>query len=169
MKKYLFVFALFVAFFGLTSCSNDDDPITNDNALQFFSTTGCKSDDTRAQNDGGSLTDLFGQESVTYEGTEDGYLVVCHHNARFTCETQLSASVTIEDGQISISENYVPNTNCVCAYDLTMKIGPLNQGQYTVSVTTRFRDYPDTQKAPDFSFPINYNTSTKGEYIVNGY
>ena len=31
MKKYLFVFALFVAFFGLTSCSNDEDPITNYN------------------------------------------------------------------------------------------------------------------------------------------
>jgi len=164
MKKYLFAMALFVLGMVAVSCSSDDN-----NALQFFSSTGCKVNETRAVSDRGSLTDLYGQESITYEGTEDGYLVLYHHNARFTCETEVTASATVEDGRITIIESYNPNTNCICAYDLTMKIGPLKKGQYMVAVSNCISDTPTARQTPDFSFSINYNTSIKGEYIVNRY
>ena len=130
MKKKFLIFSLMLMAVGYSGCIEEE----KSDALQAFSNSGCKNYATRSDNAEDSWSDLFGKESITYEGTKDGCLILYHNNVLFTCETEISAKVTIKDGEISIVESYNPNTNCICAYDLFMKIGPLEHRAYTISI-----------------------------------
>ena len=159
MKKVLSVFMLMCIVSGFAGCTEEE----KSDALQAFSNNGCKNYATRSENAEDSWSDLFGKESITYEGTKDGCLMLYHNNVLFTCETEISAKVTIKDGEISIVESYNPNTNCICAYDLFMKIGPLEHRAYTISI---YHNISSTLSETAYiSFPINYSNSIKGEYV----
>jgi hypothetical protein len=145
MKKTLLLAAMALCIAG---CSGD----AAGNALVFLSKTGCKSmGDTRAA----GITDAF-QESVSYYGTQGGCLMLVHVDACFACETEVNVSVTVKDGVISIVEKNDPVTNCVCPYDLTMKIGPLSSRTYQVEI---YKSSPCSTQQKRCSFSIDYKPS----------
>ena len=63
------------------------------------------------------------------------------------------------DHEIIINESGESRTDCVCPYDLTLKIGPLNEGDYRIVIIRDALEYA--------SFNINYTSALKGEFIIN--
>ena len=66
----------------------------------------------------------------------DYYLAISHINAMFNCAPgQIIVDATLEDNIISINEYSTENSaNCICPYDLSFSIGPLQYETYILSV-----------------------------------
>lgn len=166
VNKMFFCLMMVVALvLGSTGCGSDSEGNSQETMLKAFAKTGCKPHiETRTAD----VSGLYDAESFSYEATKDGSLLLCHNNAIFSCETDIKVKVSVSDGVISVIEYYSPATNCICAYDLTMEIGPLQVGPYTVVV---YRDFDinigkTSPQAEHIRFPINYTEELKGEYIV---
>ena len=164
-KTFFYLMMVVALVHGSTGCSSESDEVSQNGMLKSFAKTGCKPQiETRTAD----VSGLYDAESFSYEATKDGSLLLCHNNAIFSCETDIKVKVSVSDGVISVIEYYSPATNCICAYDLTMEIGPLQVGPYTVVV---YRDFDinigkTSPQAEYIRFPINYTEELKGEYIV---
>ena len=162
---FLFVVILIVTIMNTMSCSSDDG---REGVMSFFSQSGCKKAvETRVTGEETTFEyPLEAIESFIYEGTTDGSLKLIHKNGRFTCEASITCTVKVTDGTISIIESYIPSTNCICCYDLTMKISNLKPGRYNVVI---YNDSTNGKYVPTVSYAnffIDYNTDVKGEYIL---
>ena len=136
--------------------SDPDDPVVD--GLISFAHSGCKS--TAATRGDDETHVVFPTESVKYEGTEDGYLLLEHINAIFSCEATFTIKATVADGIITIVETAPSLTNCLCPYDLSMKIGPLENKTYEVVICDQ------TEDTKRVSFLLDYSSSVKGEFEV---
>lgn len=159
-KLFLYLPLLLALMVGSVGCSSDDNASSGskEKGLLSFAHTGCKTAGTRADGDLSSATGLYGQEVVRYEATEDGSVMFFHDNAVFCCEADIKASASVEGNTIHIKEDATLVTNCICNYDLTMKVGTLEQGTYTVVI--------EDGRMEDITFQIEYSPTLKGEYIV---
>lgn len=174
MKKIIFISMLFVTIFSVTGCGNDETSskeadgdengkgsVSNgnmsydesaENKLAFFTNSGCKYKDvTRADSQ---------QERIVYEATSDGGLMVSHNNISYCCVAEISSMASVQDHVIKIYEKAEHNSDvdCVCPYDLMMKVGGLTQGSYTLMI--------GGNACHTISIPIEYSPDLKSEFVV---
>ncbi len=156
MKKILLFFMCFLLTIGLAGCGSDDNSSDNqefESTLISFSQTGCKKTGTKSSD---VLDTIYGTESIEYEGTKDGYLIINHINALFCCDANITTTVSIDNDAITIFEHADPTTDCICPYDLNMKIGPLKNITYSIVIED---GHPDKK-----SFTIEFDSNLKGIY-----
>lgn len=156
MKKKLFVLIGVMLIIISAGCSSDDNSSDNqkfESTLIFFSQTGCKKTGTNSSD---VLGVIYGTESIEYEGTKDGYLIINHINALFCCDANITTTVSIDNNVITIFEHADPITDCICPYDLNMKIGPLKNITYSIVIED---GHPDKK-----SFTIEFDSNLKGIY-----
>ena len=65
-------------------------------------------------------------------------------------------SASADGNNITIVENGNQQTNCLCSYDLSMKIGPLKTGKYNIAIYKNSLQYT--------SLSIDFKESLKGEF-----
>ena len=138
MKKNLLLLAFIAVCSILPSCSSDDaeDSIK----LRNHTESGCKdisAVSNTSQFDGQSMRsqkymDLT--ERVSLKGNSKGMLNVFHENTTFTCEAKFNISINVSGNTIIICEDAPPSTNCICLYDLTSEVGPLENKTYTLII-----------------------------------
>ncbi len=168
MKKVLTFFGMtFVIVLALSACSSDDNGAAN--VLVAFNNSGCKpssgADNNSRGNDDMFMNsgNVFIENVIEYESTEDGYLTIQDVNAVFGCDAELSATaVTTGSNEITITENAHSTSNCECPYDLTIKVGPLKPGNYTLHINrSGFSDMSPTEVA---SLSIRHSPGLKGKH-----
>ena len=153
MDKVSLILLSVIALTAFTMCTNDESS-KEIPKLQAFTRTGCKS--YTPQNV--DMRRSLGAETIYYEATSDNCLMINHVNALLPCEAEISTDVVVEGNVITISENGKDSgLNCVCSYDLTMKIGPLKVGNYKVVICR------DDFQFQYLTFDINYSPSLQGE------
>ena len=141
-------------------CSSEENHQQEEqNYLRLFAISGCKStNESNSQVNTNRSTVFDTTELVRYEGTNDGCLMIFHENSIFSCETEVKAKVTINDNIITIIEEEVaPIANCLCCYDLSMKVGPLENKLYKVFISK------GNEQEPYINFTIDYSSNIKGE------
>ena len=143
---------------SFTACSSGDKSSAQESVLLSSTQSGCK-DMSRSSEDGGLLSDPYSEEIIKYNATPDKGLIIEHQNVVFGCEAKLTTSALIKDHEIIINESGESRTDCVCPYDLTLKIGSLSEGDYRIVIIRDALEYA--------SFNINYTSALKGEYIIN--
>ncbi len=122
----------------LISCKDDDPAKTIQ--LRNHTESGCKdfasysntSQTGRQQTK--KMVDFNATERVALKGNDKGMLNVFHENALFTCEAVFTCSVDVSGNTIVIHEDAPPSTNCMCNYDLTSEVGPLENKTYTLII-----------------------------------
>ena len=166
MKKsfILCLGAMLILAFGMSSCSSSDENKVNKQANEFlsFAVSGCKNnvEQTNIGNSNRALV-FDAIESIRYEGTKDGSLMIFHENAIFSCEAKIEKEVTINENTICIVEKDVSQTtNCLCCYDLSMKVGPLENKSYRIVVCK------NSEMGKYIDFTIDYSPTTKGDIKV---
>ena len=122
----------------LFSCKDDDPAKTIQ--LRNHTESGCKdfasySNTSQAgRQQAKKMVDFNATERVALKGNDKGMLNVFHENALFTCEAVFTCSVDVSGNTIVIHEDAPPSTNCMCNYDLTSEIGPLENKTYTLII-----------------------------------
>ncbi len=140
----------------MAGCGSTEDVTSV--GLRSFSNSGCKAEveaGTRSSNG------LFGEEKIVYEASNNGKLVVKHVNATFGCDAKISAEAHLDKDNKTIVINEAAtneSANCLCSYDLTMEVGELQEGSYTLKVV-RLGTTILTES-------INYNKDLKGEKTI---
>jgi len=117
---------------AMTGCTDDGDNSPSNQKeieLKNFSNSGCKSNEDRTRSDDNAWKEVF-----NYGCIHEGYLYVTHQNAMFNCcLDRLEADVSVEGNQIIIGEyeSYGAGEGCycICPYDLSYEIGPLDEGK----------------------------------------
>jgi hypothetical protein len=111
----------------MTACEKRTELIT----LGNIHSTGC---DTTVRNTMELWAPYF---VIEYE---NGYIYVTHKNAMVNCGfTKVDVNFTITDNVIEIIEQEDPtNANCMCATDISYKIGEIDSGEYTLII--KFHD-----------------------------
>lgn len=96
-------------------------------------------------------------EYIEYKTVNGNYLRINPVNAWFNCEPgQLFVSAELINEIISVDEYEETGlANCICPYDLSYRIGPLNYGRYIFRI-----------ERGDIEFSINFNSLTKGVFII---
>ena len=142
MKKLISLLAVIVVCGMLPSCSSDDaeDDYNKFITLRNHTESGCKdisSASNLSQFDGQSTRtqkNMDFTERVSLKGNDKGMLNVFHKNATFTCEAKFDISVNVSGNTIIVCEDAPPTTNCLCLYDLTSEVGPLENITYTLVI-----------------------------------
>ena len=160
MKKNYLLLGLLVGLilFALMACSSDSN---NENEslpfqLRNFANTGCKSH-TRA--DGESF------ESYEYKCMNDGFLSLKHANALYNCGAEnFNMEATISGNEIKVYEtaSLDPENmmDCICTYDLSCEVGPLEEGvEYTF--------YTYQLGSGLARFVVTFKKGTSGSYQIN--
>lgn len=160
MMKKLFPLLLVLTLCVVIGCSSDSE---NDNLLVAISKTGCKN--IAGTSTRGAWDEIYGEESVKYNSTDDGCLMINHLNALFACDANIIVSATMEKGIICIIEEGGNSTNCICPYDLNMKVGPLSPGKYTVKIYQQHSS--SFAKEEHLSFDIEYPLIHSGVVTCN--
>lgn len=140
MKNLLFLFAAMVACCMMMSCSSDNsDDNSNNIKLRNHTESGCKnlaslpySSQSGKQQSKMQFDNAV--ERVSLKGNNSGILSVFHENAVFTCEADFTLSADVSGNTIIVNEDAPPSTNCICCYDLTSEIGPLDNKTYTLII-----------------------------------
>ena len=136
--KNLLLFAAAAACCMMMACSSDDsDDNSNTIKLRNHTESGCKNITSYSSQLGKQQSKMqFDNlvERVSLKGNNRGLLTVFHENAIFTCEADFSLSADISGNTIIVNEDAPPSTNCICCYDLTSEIGPLDNKTYTLII-----------------------------------
>ncbi len=140
MKELLSIRNLILSLiaFLLLSCQDEDSGKAI--RLRNHSESGCKKIETAygtSQTERRQAKKMFGNEAterVSLKGNEKGMLNVLHENAIFTCEAIFTNSVEVSKATIIVNEDAPASTNCICLYDLTSEIGPLENKTYTLII-----------------------------------
>ena len=96
-------------------------------------------------------------EYIEYKTVDVDYLQINHVNAWFNCEPgKIIVTAELTNNTIVVDEYEETGlVNCICPYDLSYQIGPLNYGRYVIRILRG-----------DIEFSIKFNSSTKGIFIV---
>jgi hypothetical protein len=99
-------------------------------------------------------------EYLEYSTVDADYLQVYHVNVFFNCEPGklLVSAELINDTIVVFEDEETALVNCVCPYDLSYRIGPLNYDRYIFSIRRAGCIYTE--------FPINFNSSTNGVFSI---
>ena len=158
MKKGLLFVCCFSLMLLTMGCDDDKTERASGNILVSFAKTGCKSSSMRSGDNSAGVREIIEEESISYEGTSDNCLFITHNNTIFACESEITASATIDGRVITLTENGTNETNCLCPYDLTMKVGPLTYGTYQVVLLKEDLEY--------MTFTINYTNKVSGKELI---
>ena len=124
MKTYFIYPFILVLTMVITSCKKEfpDDPL----AIKDLSVSDCKGKV--------DLVKSLDQEYITIKTIDDYYLLFNHINSIFNCDPgQITVSIEISSNTITIKEDESKaGLRCICPYDITFKLGPLQYGTYTV-------------------------------------
>lgn len=136
MKNWLILcMSLFIlSTIGCTDENNNPVVEHSGFVLKNFSNTGCKQNyRTRGEENA---------ECFILTATEKGGLYIEHENVFFNCaSSKFDARVSIIGRSITVKELDMTNaeelTSCICTYDLSYEIGPLEDGVvYSMTVIT---------------------------------
>jgi len=96
-------------------------------------------------------------EYLEYKTVDTDYLQINHINAWFNCEPgEIFVTAELINGAIVVDAyEETALANCICPYDLSYRIGPLNYGRYIIRILRG-----------DIEFSINFNSSTKGVFRI---
>ena len=138
-KNLLSLLTVMAACSLLLSCSSSDEETKI--RLRNHAESGCKSNDETSSNTSQTgkqqskkMVDLEAAQRVSLKGNDKGMLNVFHENAIFTCEAKFTISAEVSGNTIVINEDAPPSTNCICNYDLTSEVGPLENKTYTLVI-----------------------------------
>jgi hypothetical protein len=129
MKTIIKIFILWgIIMFTAFSCKDKDNenpviPIQEDRLLEVKNLTwnGCKSGNYYNAN-----------EYIEIQSIDSNYLEIKHINALFNCVPVIIIEAEIEKGVIIYSEEETGGmANCLCLFDVSCNIGPLDYYQYT--------------------------------------
>lgn len=123
MKTKTILLAVFTALlFAAVSCDSDDNE--NETGVINFSHSDCK--------DGTAKTLV---DQMTFTVTGDNQLNIVHTNSYLSCTGQIFVESNFSNDTIYINENSTDNSvDCVCPYDLTYSIRPVEFGTYIINV-----------------------------------
>lgn len=134
MKKF-FLFAISVLAFTVVSCHDDDTVF----AVRNMQKSDCKVTQSAAPLQMRANGLLAEPEAITLTATGNGYLKFLHENAIYGCDCeQVNYKAVINDRQILLIEDAGESfVNCVCTIDCSCEVGPLTDGDYTLTVADR--------------------------------
>ena len=138
-KNLLSLLTVLAACCMLLSCSSSDDD-TDKIRLRNHTESGCKGNETLSnasqtgKQQSKKMVDFGVVERISIKGNDKGMLNVFHENASFTCEAEFNISAEVSGNTIVINEDAPPSTNCICNYDLTSVVGPLETQTYTLII-----------------------------------
>ena len=145
---------------SVTGCSGDDDAKRDDEArfgAKNVLKSGCKpvsANSPRYADESPGLS-----ESIAYKDNGNGYLHISHTDAMFNCESNINIKASVTGAQIVVNEEETNAVaNCVCPYDLSFDVGPLEEGRYTVVV--KFNGNETTR------FALDYKPGAEGRVVV---
>jgi hypothetical protein len=168
MKKSIIVWmgALVLTIAGLSSCSNNDEGA--EFHLRSFANSGCKQAgvDARSMTRGDSdYLVSWGNEYIEYKSLNNGYLSLNHVNTLLNCGAEnIQILATISGNEIKIEETYQGlMANCICPFDLYCEVGPLTDGDYTVTVYQKYEGYGADERA---HFSISYKSGLNGSIAI---
>jgi hypothetical protein len=94
---------------------------------------------------------------IEYKMVDADYLQINHINAWFNCEPgRIFVHAELIRDTILVDENEeTGGVNCICPYDLSYRIGPLDYGRYIFRMERR-----------DIAFSIYFNSSTNGVFRI---
>jgi hypothetical protein len=122
MKTLPFYTLLFFLVIGIISCKKEfpNGPLL----VKDLSVGDCKSK--------GSISNIFDPEYITLKTTDDYYILFEHINSIFNCDPgEITVSTNMSGDTMIINENETKaGADCICSYDITFKIGPLQHGTY---------------------------------------
>ena len=152
MKKIIYFLALIIVT-AMSGCSSDDE---KNSILISSEATDCKDNPALMLNT--ISGELVYDEYFKYEATTDGGLLIQHINTQHGCDSKIATTAFIKDNVITITENGNQDANCVCCYDVSMKIGKLKDRQYKIVVYKNSKEYT--------TLTIDYSSTLKGEYHI---
>jgi hypothetical protein len=124
MKTQVISTFLMIFFLAATSCKKEfpDNPLTIDN----LTVSDCKSVGLNK----GSTSPMY----ITLKTVNDYYIQYDHINSWFNCEPgQITVSFEMSSDSITLDENESSSAaNCICPFDVSCRIGPLQYGTYTI-------------------------------------
>jgi len=148
MKAKIILPIFLLLLVSLISCkkeSSNDPP-----AINSLSVNGCKpiEDNTK------SVGPPFPQEYITLNTIDDSYLLFNHINSILNCQPgQITVALSISNDTITLNEEESEySADCVCPFDITFKLGPLEEGIYTIM----FQKFGGTFK----EYSLDFNKST---------
>jgi hypothetical protein len=125
---------------------------------------GCKTFDGGGLGDGAPIPS--DQDCIEYEYDGQSVLLIRHVNSAFNCcPTDILTDISIYENLITIAESeyLVIPCDCLCLFDVDVKITNLEPGQYTVKVMQLYLD-PDDEL---LEFTIDLSSSpSSGSYCV---
>ncbi len=100
------------------------------------------------------------KEYVKYQFAAGNYLNISHFNTVFNCcPGNLTVNTQLNNGIIKIYEKEEKqDCKCICPYDFTYTLGPLDFGRYIVKV------YKNNEKHTEFT--IDFNADTDGVFVI---
>ncbi len=167
MKQTMTLFALLLAI-GLVAlgCNSNESPVQEtpeykagevpeqSNAVRYTQ-SGCKGNSNAATN---GFWDNPPIERILYRAMSNGRLLVTHENTSYTCASKVKVDAVIGGDIIVITEtDQGPLANCICAYDLTVEVGPLATQDYTLIM---IKDKSEWAK-----IPITYSPALSGSFV----
>jgi len=125
---------------------------------------GCKTFDGGGFGDGVPIPS--DQDCIEYEYDGESVLLIRHVNSAFNCcPTDILTDISIYENLITIAESeyLVIPCDCLCLFDVDVKITNLEPGQYTIKVMQLYLD-PDAER---LEFTIDLSSSpSSGSYCV---
>ena len=123
--------------------------------LNYFAHTGCKQANVKGTRAADSDAEYF---KCTAQA--EGVLSITHVNSVFCCDAEnMKTRVEASGNEIRVYESCDDSgANCVCPYDLSYEMGPLNEGKYRVIVYKNNLEYT--------WFEIVYNSDTQENILV---
>jgi len=99
-------------------------------------------------------------ERIEYKTVDGNYLPIKHVNTYFNCEPgQLLVNIKIQNDSIVINEDEEQSiANCICPYDLSFRVGPMEYGTYNFIITKGYLYYT--------KFTIVFNSQTDGTFMI---
>ena len=99
-------------------------------------------------------------EYIEYRTVDADYLQINHVNAWFNCEPGkiLVSAEIINDTIVVYEDEETALVNCICPYDLSYRLGPMNYDRYIFSIKRAGCIY--------IEFSINFNSSTNGVFSI---
>ena len=116
---------------------------------------GCKSDSFYLNEDYENANECIELQSV-----DSNYLEVKHIDVLFNCCPSIIIQAKVENGIIVYNETDTAGMcNCVCLFDLSSNIGPLDYAQYTFGLNRA------GERITEFDF--NFSSSTKEIFKID--
>ncbi len=151
MKRIIFFSAIALWLFAAASCDKEDVILKGHLNVKNLLHNGCKNNTQKSTEQEYLILQANGQ-----------YLEIEHINAEFNCcPGEILVDSNISNDSIFINEDETEHAcDCVCKYDLTYELGPLEYGVYHIILSNTYYtpiefdvDFnPDTDEVIDIEY-----------------